>query len=249
MKTISILNNKGGVGKTTTAISLAVALSTMGNKILLIDLDGQANMTNSLGITDVEKSLYDNLKGDEHRHIYNVCDNVDILPASHDLHVVEMELSSEPGREMILRELIDTPDNSKYDFVIMDCPPSLGLLSINALVASNYIIIPVEAEPLALNGMSKILDIFSKVKKRLNPSIEILGILVTKYDKRKIINRDVVKTIETHFKELIFKSFIRDNVTLAEAPSQGVDIIRYAPKSNGAKDYISLAEEVLERTK
>ena len=153
-------------------------------------------------------------------------------------------MSGEAGREYILKELID-PIKGSYDYIIIDSPPSLGLLTLNSFVASDKIYIPIQAQYLALQGVAKLVEIIEKIKKRLNKDLEIGGVFITQYDNRKVLNRDVVETIEDHFKSKVFKTKIRDNVALAEAPTQGVDIFRYNPKSNGAEDYLSLCKEII----
>lgn len=248
MKIISILNHKGGVGKTTTSASLSAGLTTSGYKVLAIDIDGQANLTHSLGIGLQEDNIYTALKGQGKLPIYRNEEGIDIVPSTLDLQAAELELANEPGRELLLKRLISSV-KSNYDFVIIDCPPSLGILTLNALTASQYIIIPVEAETLALQGMAKLLTVIDKVKNVLNEHLEILGILITKYDNRKSLNKSILETIKKHFPDKVFETCIRDNVSLAEAPSRGKDIFAYAPKSNGATDYQLVCQEIIARTK
>ena len=242
-KIISITNHKGGVGKTTSAINIGAGLSKLGKKILLVDLDPQANMSISLGITETEKNIYGALKGDYKPELISV-DSLSIIPSNLDLSGAEIELSSETGREYLLKELLE-PLRKDFDYILIDTPPSLGLLTLNSLTASQSLLIPLQAEYLALKGLSKLLEIIEKVKKRLNKELKIGGVFITQYDNRKILNRDVLATIQTHFKDKLFNTKIRDNIALAEAPAKGVDIFRYNPKSYGAEDYLELCKEII----
>ncbi|MBQ5404267.1 MAG: ParA family protein, partial [Bacteroidales bacterium] len=173
-------------------------------------------------------------------------ENLEILPSTLDLSGAEMELINEAGREYILAEAINDVAK-KYDYVFIDCPPSLGLLTINALTAANEVYIPLQAHYLAIKGLTKIIEVIGKVKKRLNKKIEITGVFVTQFDKRKVLHRDVVDTIYTYFQEKLFDTKIRENIALAEAPSQGMDIFHYDPQSKGAEDYKRLCKEIIER--
>jgi chromosome partitioning protein len=175
-----------------------------------------------------------------------VLKGLDIIPSTLDLSGAEIELSSEPGREYILKELIENVRGS-YDFIIIDSPPSLGLLTINSFTAADEIIIPLQAQFLAMQGLAKLVEVVEKIKSRLNKGLKIGGVFITQYDGRKVLNRDVVDTINAHFKSEVFKTKIRDNIALAEAPAQAMDIFRYNAKSNGAEDYMELAKEILER--
>ena len=168
------------------------------------------------------------------------------MPSTLDLSGAEIELSSEPGREYILKELIDNISDS-YDFIIIDSPPSLGLLTINSFTAADEIIIPLQAQFLAMQGLAKLVEVVEKIKSRLNKTLKVGGVFITQYDGRKVLNRDVFETINEHFKSEIFKTKVRDNIALAEAPAQGMDIFRYSPKSNGAEDYLALSKEILKR--
>lgn len=243
-KVITISNHKGGVGKTTSVINIGAGLNILKKKILLIDLDPQANLSQSLGITNQGNNIYTALKGEDLLEPIEVIKGLDVIPSTLDLSGAEIELSGEAGREYILRELIE-PLRSSYDYILIDSPPSLGLLTINAFTASNSVIIPLQAQFLALQGLAKLTEIIGKIQKRLNKELLLGGVIVTQYDNRKILNRDVVASIETHFKEKVFKTKIRDNVALAEAPAQGLDIFRYNSNSYGAEDYLSLSREIL----
>lgn len=245
---ISISNHKGGVGKTTSAINIGAGLNLLKKKVLLIDLDPQANLTQSLGLTNQERNIYGALKGEYKLEPITILKGLDIIPSTLDLSGAEIELSSEPGREYILKELIE-PLRSSYDFIIIDSPPSLGLLTINSFTASDEILIPLQAQYLALQGLAKLVEVVDKIKGRLNKELKVGGVFITQYDSRKVLNRDVVETIQAHFKDQVFKTKIRDNVALAEAPAQGLDIFRYNSKTNGAEDYLALSKEVLKRSK
>jgi chromosome partitioning protein len=245
-KVLSISNHKGGVGKTTSAINIGAGLNMLGKKVLLIDLDPQANLSQSLGLINQEKTIYGALKGEYKLQPVSVLKGLDVIPSTLDLSGAEIELSSEPGREYILKELIENVRGS-YDYIIIDSPPSLGLLTINSFTAADEIIIPLQAQFLAMQGLAKLVEVVEKIKSRLNKGLKIGGVFITQYDGRKVLNRDVVETINAHFKSEVFKTKIRDNIALAEAPAQGMDIFRYNAKSNGAEDYMDLAKEIIKR--
>jgi chromosome partitioning protein len=245
-KVISISNHKGGVGKTTSTLNIGAGLNKLGKRVLLIDLDPQANLSQSLGLLDQERNIYGALRGEYKLQSIQVIKGLEIVPSTLDLSGAEVEMSGEAGREYILRELIE-PLRSKYDYILIDSPPSLGLLTINALTASDEVFIPLQAQYLALQGLSKLMEVIEKIRMRLNKELKVGGVIVTQYDSRKVLNRDVVATIEAHFKKEVFKTKIRDNIALAEAPSQGLDIFRYNPKSYGAEDYLSLCKEILKK--
>jgi chromosome partitioning protein len=243
---LSLLNHKGGVGKTTSAVNIGAGLAELGRKVLLIDLDPQANLTISLGIPRQKQTIYEALRGEGELSPVNVKPNMDVVISSLDLSGAEMELINEAGREYILRELINQVTDD-YEFVLIDCPPSLGLLTLNALTSSKYVLIPLQTEFLAVQGLAKIKQVIDKVKARLNTQLEIGGVIPTMYDSRKVLNREVIETIVKHFGEKVFKTFIRDNIALAEAPAQRKDIFDYQPKSIGATDYLDLCHEILGR--
>jgi len=223
-KIISLLNHKGGVGKTTSAINIGAGLVELGKKVLLIDLDPQANLTLSLGIPRQKYTIYEALRGESELVPFTYKEGMDVIISTLDLSGAEMELINEAGREFILRELFDAVVDD-YDFIIIDCPPSL-----------------------AMQGLAKIKQVIDKVRFRLNKKLEIGGVIATMYDNRKILNRDVVDTIRKFFGEKVFDTLIRDNVALAEAPAQRKDIFSYNKSSPGAKDYLSLCKEILKRT-
>jgi len=245
-KVISISNHKGGVGKTTSTINIGAGLNMLGKKVLLIDLDPQANLSQSLGITEPERNIYGALRGEYNLQPIEILKGFHLVPSVLDLSGAEVEMSGEAGREYILKELLE-PLRGSYDFILIDSPPSLGLLTINALTASQEVYIPLQAQYLATQGLVKLIEIIDKIKKRLNKDLVIGGVFITQYDNRKLLNREVVATIEEHFKEELFNTKIRDNVTLAEAPAQGEDIFRYNPRSYGAEDYLSICKEILNK--
>ena len=245
-KVISLSNHKGGVGKTTSAINIGAGLNLLGKTVLLIDLDPQANLSQSMGITEPEQTIYGALRGKYPLEPLSIRKGLDFIPSTLDLSGAEIELSAEPGREFILRGLIE-PLREKYDYILIDTPPSLGLLTINAFTASDQVYIPLQAQYLALQGLAKLSEVIQKIKARINPGITLSGVIITQYDSRKILNRDVQQTIRSHFGEAVFSTVIRDNIALAEAPSQGLDIFSYSPKSYGAEDYLSLCKEILKK--
>lgn len=247
-KIICISNHKGGVGKTCSACNIGAGLSRKGKKILLIDLDPQANLSLSLGVKDADRNMYKVLHGGITitKAIYNITENLDLIPSTLDLAGAEIELSSETGREVILKEaLCDVV--GLYDYIIIDCAPSLGLLTTNALTAASEVFIPLQAHYLSLQGISKLTSVIDKIKKRLNKGLTIGGVFITQFDSRKVLNRDIADAIEKHFIKEVLHTKIRDNVALAEAPGHGKDIFRYNAKCNGASDYESLCEEIITR--
>ena len=241
-----MLNHKGGVGKTTSAINIGAGLVELGRKVLLLDLDPQANLTISLGIPRQKCTIYEALRGEGDLHPYTYRTGLDVITSSLDLSGAEMELINEAGREYILRELLGQLSDD-YDYVLIDCPPSLGLLTLNALTSSRYVLIPLQTEFLAVQGLAKIKQVIDKVRFRLNKQLEMGGVIATMYDSRRVLNRDVVDTIHKYFGDKVFKTYIRDNVALAEAPAQRKDIFAYSPKSPGAHDYLELSREIIER--
>ena len=237
-KIISIANFKGGVGKTTSTVNIGVGMSLEGKRILLIDLDPQFNLTQSLGLFDTDKPIYGALRGEYALEPIALNETLFLIPSSLDLIKAEIELSGEFKREEILSRLL-TPLKNQYDYILIDCPPSLGLLTINAFIASDEIYVPIEAEFLALKGYA----ILSEAIGRIGLSID--HVFITKFDGRKVLNRNVLDTIRHSLGDIAFKTVIRSNIALAEAPTQGLDIFRYAPKSVGADDYRQLVQEIL----
>jgi len=245
---LAIANHKGGVGKTTTTINLGAALQRAHRSVLLVDLDPQANLTYSLGFTEpLMPSVYDALKDEATlRETFRRQFGLTLAPANLDLSAAELELSGVAGRELLLRELLE-PVQAVFDYILIDCPPSLGLLTLNAFTAAEGVLIPLQTEYLALQGLTKLAGVIDMVRKRLNAKLQVTGVLPTQFDKRKILHREVVEAIYGHFGEKVFQTAIRDNVALAEAPSSGQDIFTYSDVSNGAQDYAQLAVELQQR--
>lgn len=244
-RVISMSNHKGGVGKTTSTVNIGAGLANAGKKVLLIDLDPQANLTQSLGVKDPNQTIYEALREGK-LEPQTIRKNLDLVASTLDLSGAEVDLGGEAGREFVLKELID-PIRKKYDYILIDCPPSLGLLTINALTASDEVFIPLQSEYLALQGLTKLMEVVSKIQKRLNKKLKVGGVFLTQFDGRKVLNKDVATSVGDHFKDKIFKTRIRENVSIAEAPSAGKDIFAYAPKSPGAVDYSKLCEEIIGR--
>lgn len=256
---IGVVNQKGGVGKTTTSVNLGAALAEKGKKVLLLDIDAQANLTTHLGLGPKEDSqgvedgalvpeftIYDVLKGNKtiHEVIIHRSEKLDVVPSSLLLSAADLELGGVVGRELILKRALDKVKN-EYDVVVIDCPPALGLLSLNALAAVEKVVIPVQSEYLALHGVRQLLDTIDQVRSIYNPTLVVGGVLICLHDSRKRLARAVADTIRNYFGNLVFTSVVRSNVSLAEAPASGQTIFEYAPKSSGAEDYSALAEEVL----
>ena len=240
---ISIVNHKGGVGKTTSVSSLGVALARMGKRVLLVDLDAQGNLTDTLTQTPGDRSIYDSLRTLETLPVVNIREGLDLCPSSIDLVSMDLELADKKEREYRLSRLLQGLD---YEYILLDCPPSLGLLTINALTASTKVIIPLTPEALPAKGLGTLLDIIERTKETLNPGLSLGGILITRYNRRKI-NRLVEETLRETFGDSVFKTKIRENVDISESPLQGMDIYSYSPNSIGAKDYESLALEVVSK--
>lgn len=248
-KIIALVNQKGGTGKTTSTINIAAGLVNKGYRVLTIDLDAQGSLTASLGVETYNNpnTIYEALNGQINAKDCIIKKNFDIIPADIRLSGAEIELSSIPGRETILKEVLD-PITNIYDYILIDCPPSLTLLTLNGLVAAKEIYITLQPEFLALLGMSQLIKTIETVKKRLNPELEVTGIIITMYDSRKILYKEVIDNVETYFPDKLFNTRIRNNVALAEAPAQGLDIFSYKANSNGAEDYSNLVDEILKRS-
>lgn len=242
----AISNHKGGVGKTTSTINIGAALANKNNKVLLVDLDPQANLTQSLGIKNAEITIYENLKGGKIIHPIEYRNNLYVIPSSLDLSAAEIELSSEPGREYILKDILSQL-TSKFDYILIDCPPSLGLLTINALTAANFVLIPMQAEYLPLRGLAKLTEVIKKIQTRLNDKLQIGGVFLTQYDTRKVLNRDIAESVSDFFGDKFLITKISNNIALAEAPSQSKDIFLYNRSSKGAVDYSELCDEIIQK--
>lgn len=250
-KIIAIANQKGGVGKTTTSINLAASLGVLEKKVLLIDADPQANATSGIGI-DVEFVEIGTYQLLEHSNtakeavVKTETPNLDIIPAHIDLVAIEIELVDKDAREYMLKKaLIDIKND--YDFIIIDCAPSLGLLTLNALTAADAVIIPIQCEYFALEGLGKLLNTIKSVQKIHNPQLDIEGLLLTMYDSRLRLSNQVVEEVQKHFNDMVFQTIIQRNVRLSEAPSYGESIIKYDASSKGATNYLSLAKEIINK--
>lgn len=251
LKTIAIANQKGGVGKTTTAINLAASLAVLEYKTLLIDADPQSNSTtgNGLDLRNIQLSLYDCLVNDtpiEQAILPTETPNLHILPAHLDLVGAEIELINHPSREFMLKQLIQNME-TKFDFIIIDCSPSLGLITVNALTAANSVIVPVQCEYFALEGLGKLLNTIKIIQSNINPNLQIEGILMTMYDGRLRLSNQVVNEIKNHFEDMVFNTIIHRNTRLGEAPSFGKPALLYDTDSTGAVNYLNLAKEILQK--
>lgn len=246
---IAVLNQKGGVGKTTTAINLGAYLAKSGHSVLLADLDPQGNTTSGLGLDkqNLGTTLYDVLfsRADANQTIHKLSAKLSVLPANANLAGAEVEMVSLPGRELLLR---NTLAGLNYDYILVDCPPSLGLLTINALSAANSVLVPVQAEYYALEGLSQLLNVIQQVRQAINPGLDILGVLITLYDSRNSLSAQVKKELENYFGAKLFTTVVPRNVRLAEAPSFGKTIAEHDKWSKGARAYKALAKEVEKRT-
>ena len=251
-KTIAIANQKGGVGKTTTAINLAASLAVLEKKVLVIDADPQANTTSGLNFSpedDQKRTLYEVMIGKLDVHdalIQTEMENLHMIPSHINLVGAEIELLDEPDRESMLKNAL-APVKDEYDFIIIDCSPSLGLITVNSLAASDSVIIPVQPEFFALEGLGKLLQTIRLVQNDINPSLSIEGFVVTMFDGRTKVHAQVVSELKEHFKDRVFNTIIQRNIRLSEAPSHGKPIILYDVMCNGTTNYLNLAREVLER--
>ncbi|MDM1528400.1 ParA family protein [Myroides odoratimimus] len=250
-KIIAIANQKGGVGKTTTSVNLAASLGALEKKVLIIDADPQANASSGLGIDvdSIEIGTYEILEHSntpEEAIVECTAPNVYLIPAHIDLVAIEIELVDKPNREYMLKEALKSVKD-KFDYIIIDCAPSLGLLTLNALTAADSVAIPIQCEYFALEGLGKLLNTIKSVQKIHNPNLDIEGLLLTMYDSRLRLSNQVVEEVQKHFNDMVFDTIIQRNVKLSEAPSFGESIINYDATSKGATNYINLAEEIIRK--
>ena len=245
---IAVVNQKGGVGKTTSVVNIGAGLALLGRKVLLVDLDAQAHLTYSLGIAadDLDVTVYELLKGEAALdEVLIEKGGLTLIPASVSLTGAAFELSAEAGREALLKKVLGGV--SGYDFILIDCPPNLGLLTLNALMAAKEVFVPLPAEFLAIKGLNNLTEMAAKVRQRLNPALEITGVIITLFDQRLKLYQEVLESLRKSIGNKLFKTVIRRNVALAEATSFGRSIFEYAPASHGAKDYRALCQEILEK--
>lgn len=250
-KIISLANQKGGVGKTTTAINLSASLARLGKRVLLVDADPQANASSGLGveIRALDKTIYECLVNQIDPHtavIHTNVDNLDLIPSHIDLVGAEIEMLNLDNREQLMKKLLNALKD-EYDYILIDCSPSLGLITVNALTASDSVVIPVQCEFFALEGIAKLLSTIKIIKQNLNPGLQIEGFLLTMYDNRLRLSTQVYEEVKRHFGDLVFDTVIPRNVRLSEAPSHGLCVMDYDATSKGAKCYMNLAKELLKR--
>jgi chromosome partitioning protein len=244
MRKIAFVNHKGGVGKTTSAVNIAAGMASRGLKVLAVDTDPQSNLTESFGLFNVEKSIYESFKNGKPLPLVKVKENLTVVPCSLDFAGIELEIAARVAREKTLVELLE-PLEKDFDVCIMDCPPSLGIITLNVLVAADEVYIPMQAEFLAYRGIDSIISIITKVKKYFNPKIDVKGVFFTRYAENKVLSRGIKEQLSKELGNRLLETAVRVNVSLAESQADGKDIFEYAPKSNGAEDYRLLVEEMI----
>lgn len=242
---IAIANHKGGVGKTTSVANIGAVLASMGYNTLLVDLDAQANLTTSLLKEEPRATIYNSLRSKEELPILQVRKRLSLVPSSLDLAGIELEIGGAMSREYLLKDLLE-PVAGQYDYILLDCAPSLGLLTINSFVAASEVIVPLTAEALPSKGLQKLQEFITVVKKRLNPSLRLSGIVITRWTRKKL-SQMVEEQLRQYYGDIVFATKIRENVAVAEAPLAATDVTSYSPSSNGAADYKQLTEELLQR--
>lgn len=248
-KTFVFVNQKGGVGKTTSAINIGAYIAITGKRVLLVDFDSQGNMSSGVGVSKDKPTIYELLSGEsqpEETVKHTMIKNLDAISASIDLSGAAIELVDQEKREFFLREALE-PLQSKYDYILIDCPPSLGILTLNGLAAADAVLVPMQCEYFALEGITLLLQTVKKVQKSINPNLVIGGIFFTMYDSRTRLAQDVVLQVKSYFKDVVFNTIVPRNVRLSEAPSHGLPICKYDPECVGARSYAKLAEEVIHR--
>ncbi|SDY94130.1 ParA family protein [Hymenobacter psychrophilus] len=245
-KILAFTNQKGGVGKTTSTANVGAGLARAGQRVLLVDLDPQANLTKGLGLSDAEQNVYGALLGEYPLKAYSLHKNLALVAGSSALSGFEKVKGDELDREFLLKDLLE-PLRDRCDFILLDCPPALGLVTLNAYACAQALYIPLEAQLYATDGLEKVLDLVGRVQRRLNPDMKVGGVFFTRHDKRKVLRRDTAEQLRVQYPDLVLDTVIRESIALGEAPHLGKDIFSYAPQSAGAADYQALVAEILTR--
>ena len=245
-KILAFTNQKGGVGKTTSTANIGAGLARAGQRVVLVDLDPQANLTKGLGLVDAEHNVYGALLGEYRLKAYSLRENLALVAGSPALSGFEKVKGDELDREFLLKELLE-PLLAQCDYVLLDCPPAVGLITLNAYACAHTLYVPLEAQLYGVEGLEKVLDLVKRMQRRLNPQLAVGGLFFTRYDKRKILHRETTETLREQYPELLLKSVVRESIALGEAPHFGKDIFSYAPTSAGSVDYEALVAEILAR--